>query len=484
MFGWLKRLFAKSQPQSTRVVRLRARYDAAVTTENHWRNVDAMSAKAANDLETRRKLRERSRYETANNCHARGITLTMANDLIGTGPRLQVGYEDDAINEAIETAWHKWATEICLDEKLHTMALSKTVDGEAFAVFVTNPDLYDSVKLDIKPIECDQVSTPAGVVANPFIPNWVDGIVFDERGNPQTYHVMRQHPGDPIVMNWDYDEIPARNMLHWFRCDRPGQLRGIPEITPALPLFSQLRRYTLAVIEAAECAADFAVVLATDSMPDADSMPAGQSSYLDPFDSTEIDKGMMVTGPAGYKPYQMKPEQPTATHDAFCKTILKEIFHCLNMPYAVGSGDFADDSYSSGRLGKQTYMRSIKVQRHPLHYKILDRVFTAWLNEAVMIEGYFGDVRLPATDARDIPHQWHFRDEPYVDPLKDAQADEQDLANCTSTLAEKCAERGLDYRDVIKQQGKEKKLRQEAGIYVDPNPVPVTTANEPAGAAA
>ena len=48
-----------------------------------------------------------------------------------------------------------------------------------------------------------------------------------------------------------YDRVPAAAVIHYFRTDRPGQRRGIPEITPALPLFAQLRRYTLAVIAAA-----------------------------------------------------------------------------------------------------------------------------------------------------------------------------------------------------------------------------------------
>ena len=47
------------------------------------------------------------------------------------------------------------------------------------------------------------------------------------------------------------DVIDANAVIHWFRADRPGQHRGVPEITPALPLFAQLRRYTLAVLGAA-----------------------------------------------------------------------------------------------------------------------------------------------------------------------------------------------------------------------------------------
>lgn len=45
----------------------------------------------------------------------------------------------------------------------------------------------------------------------------------DDAGNPQTYHVLRAHPGEsrgPLVPG--YDEFPAVAVLHWFRPDRPG----------------------------------------------------------------------------------------------------------------------------------------------------------------------------------------------------------------------------------------------------------------------
>ncbi|MEX2386545.1 MAG: hypothetical protein WD534_01605 [Phycisphaeraceae bacterium] len=63
-----------------------ARYDAAQTTaENarHWAMADSLSADSAASADVRRKLRERSRYEVANNSYAKGIVLTLANDCIG-----------------------------------------------------------------------------------------------------------------------------------------------------------------------------------------------------------------------------------------------------------------------------------------------------------------------------------------------------------------------------------------------------------------
>ena len=91
---------------------VRARYDAAQTTaENarHWAMADALSADGAASADVRRKLRERARYEVANNSYAKGIVLTIANDCIGTGPRLQLLTEDSDTNNRVEEAFTRWA---------------------------------------------------------------------------------------------------------------------------------------------------------------------------------------------------------------------------------------------------------------------------------------------------------------------------------------------------------------------------------------
>src|SRR5512137_1506375 len=96
MFSWITNLLTVKPARggANRVIRtIRGRYDAAVTNEDnrrHWANADGLSANAANSAEVRRVLRNRSRYEVANNSYARGIVLTLANDVIGTGPRLQM----------------------------------------------------------------------------------------------------------------------------------------------------------------------------------------------------------------------------------------------------------------------------------------------------------------------------------------------------------------------------------------------------------
>ena len=85
--------WSKRSKRTIAAVRVRAKFDSAQTTPDnrrHWANADYLSADAAASPEVRRLLRSRARYEVANNSYARGIVLTLANDVVGTGPRLQM----------------------------------------------------------------------------------------------------------------------------------------------------------------------------------------------------------------------------------------------------------------------------------------------------------------------------------------------------------------------------------------------------------
>ena len=294
----------------------------------HWANTDGLSANAANSAEVRRVLRNRARYETANNSYARGIVLTLAHDVVGTGPRLQMLTADAEANRRIEIEFSRWAKAVGLAALLRTMRMARATDGEAFAVLTSNQRLATAIQLDLRLVEADQVCTPD---LDARSANSVDGIVFDSAGNPVEYHILKRHPGESASgLNRDYDRLPASSVVHWFRCDRPGMARGIPDIMPALPLFAQLRRFTLAVLAAAETAADFAGILYTDA-------PAnGEADAAEPFEPIELEKRALVTMPGGWKMSQMQAEQPATTYAEFKHELLNEIARCLNMPFKVG----------------------------------------------------------------------------------------------------------------------------------------------------
>jgi hypothetical protein len=82
----------KQEPRKTEAPVTRARFEAAEKGDDyrHWAGADAFSADAALSPEKRRVMRNRARHERVNNSYLAGISATLAGDLIGTGPRLQL----------------------------------------------------------------------------------------------------------------------------------------------------------------------------------------------------------------------------------------------------------------------------------------------------------------------------------------------------------------------------------------------------------
>ena len=443
---------------------VRARYDAAATTsENrrHWAAADTLSAAAANSPSVRRTLRARARYEVANNSYARGIVSTLANYCIGPGPRLQMLTEDEAANRLVEREFTTWAEAVGLPEKLRTMRQAAAQDGEAFALLTANERLESPVKLDLRLIEADQVTTPQPPLNTTQA---TDGIVFDRAGNPVEYHVLKNHPGDGGTA--EFDRVPAEAMIHYFRVDRPGQVRGIPEITPALPLFAQLRRYTLAVIAAAETAADFAAVLYTDAPPDGDSEDVPEA-----MDLVELERRMATVLPGGWKLGQIQSQQPSTRYGEFKREILNEIARCLEMPYNVAACNSSGYNYASGRLDHQVWHRAIRVQQGHLSRAVLDRLLRAWLDEAILVTDYL-PLWMRTTSPRALVHQFFWDGMEHVDPLKEAGAQAVRLGQHTTTLAYEYARQGRDWEVELRQRGKEQALMRQLGLAAEGTALP------------
>ena len=444
---------------------IRLKYDAAQTTpENarHWAMADGLSADGSMTPEIRRTLRNRARLEVANNAYARGMILTLADVCIGTGPRLQMLSDDEDFNSIIEEEFVAWAEAIRLAERLKTLRMSKIADGESFCALLKNPKVRHPVEIDLRPVETDRVTSPY-----PTVTNEVDGVEYDSFGNPVQYHVSSEHPGDGSIWHGTFSAIPSEFMLHWYRSDRPGQSRGLPEIMPALPLFAQLRRYTLAVLAAAETAADFAAVMYTDSPAQGDEAEAPT-----PYDLVPLEKRMLTVMPDGWKIGQIRAEQPTTSYSEFKREILGEIGRCMQVPVNILLGDSSKHNYASGRLDHQSFFKSIKVEQASCEQVLLFPIFNVWYREAVRI-GLFTPPknafplyrtiaqrkRVATTSGssnRDPTARWFWDGMEHVDPLKEAKASAARIDARTSNLAIECAKQGLDWEDVLNQAAKEK----------------------------
>jgi len=435
--------------------RRRSKFDSAQTgAENreHWRHADDLSANAAADPATRRTLRRRSRYERDNDPHIDGLTEALADDMIGTGPRLQLnlGEEHYAAARDVMKSFRLWCRAVGLAGKLRLLHEAKPTDGESFGQFVTNAALPNLVKLDIRLFETDQVETPGFDVFGK--PNAISGIEFDQDGNPEWYHVLKQHPGDSDFWNWSGEStrVAARFILHWFRQRRAGQARGLPKLTSALNVSSQGRRFALATLAAAEYAASVNAVLESDAPPpDPDDDGDDETADARPKDWSEVNyrRNTLLVTPGGTKLKQIEAEHPTANYGEFMDRQHGTIGRSVRAPLNMVTGSSASFNFASGRLDGLPYQSMVWIERDDFEQRIVDRIFLAWVQEAQLV-GLIPD-GLPAVN--EWEWVWHWDAFEQLDPLKEAKAVELQLRLKLITLSEACAAKGLDWREVLDQ---------------------------------
>jgi len=422
--------------------RIRQKYDAAATTnENarHWANADGLGPDSALDPGVRRILRNRARYEVANDTYAAGIINTLANDTIGRGPMLQVFDLPKEEAKTVELLFWQWSVATKFALKLRTMRRAKAVDGESFASFFTNPRVKNPVRLDLQLHEAEMIASPKW---KPDDTSLADGIIFDDFGNVAGYTVLREHPGEmrSIGAN-DYETVRADEMIHLFNADRPSQSRGAPEIAAALPLFALRRRYSLAVLRAAENAALHSGIIHTQAN-------AADPQELEPLEAIDLERGMQTVLPKGWEYSQLKAEQPTASFDPFTKAIIREVGRCVNMPFNIAAGDSSGYNYSSGRMDHQVYFKANDVERAVVFEAgACDPTFSRWWAEARLIPGYLP----PTAQSRTSPplHSWRWDGREHVDPQKEASAQATKLSSGSTHLRTEYAKEGKDFDDEV-----------------------------------
>ncbi len=423
---------------------INAKFDLAQTTADnrkHWASADGLSSRAATSHAVRRVVRMRSRYEAENNSWYAGMLRTAANHIVGNGPRLQLLTPDPEANARVEKAWRLWAAKADLPEMLRTLVKTYWQDGEVFLMRADRQSLWPNVTLDLRTFEADQISSPWNqAYDDPYID---DGIRFDRSTNEIEYYVYDHHPGSntPLsTLNGKW--YSARDVLHLFRVERPGQVHGIPRATASLQTLPIMRRQELATLFSAETAANFAMFLESNSPSlDPSSSPAD-------FAEIEITRNMLTTLPAGWKIGQVKPEQPTSTYNSFQSQALKSFCRCTNMPYGIAAGTFQESNFSAAKADmRMLWQPEVQSEQSRLECSILSGVFVWWLEAAIYVPGLLAG--LPPINQ--IDHVWHHPPIPSLDPIDDANAATARLSSGQTSLTEEYATRGKDFATGIQR---------------------------------
>ena len=394
---------------------------------NRWGDTDSwkFATNASGDTTHIRHDRNRAtsaaRMEYENNPYAKGMVNRLANEVICTGPTLEItprtsSARSESAAKTLERRWAEHADETNFRQRLWMNVVEPVIGGECFNIFRSNRGLK-TVQVEFEQYEGIQFGTPWGSYwnwrQNTEYP-YVDGMRLDANGNISEFHKLKYHPGSQYQsasMEYNqYDIISPDVCCHIFRKERPTQYRGISQLTPCVELFAKLRRYTDAVLETAENAASILGSIET-SMGIDDCAPGPSSTRR-----MMIGSAMFMNMPEGWKANPFKAEQPTTTYNEFKNAILHEIMQCLLLPWNQAAGDSSDYNFSSARMDHLIFDRMIAIIRQMLEKRLINRFFDFWMEFAMYTPGII------PTGLGAFDYRWYWPKRVAVDPVKQADA--------------------------------------------------------------
>ena len=434
-------------------------------------------------------LRQRSRDLLRNNPLALGAVNTVCTSVIGTGLTLQsridrdfLGLSDkeaDSWEANTEREFRLWAESTDCDAgrhltfaQLQSLVFRSTLEnGDCFVLlsFIDRPTSPYALALQI--IEADRVCNSNHQSDSDTL---VAGVQKDKYGAPVSYHILKTHPGNRSSQPRQWQIIPAfsrcgtrRQILHVYKVVRPGQTRGVPYLAPVIEALKQLGSYTDAEIMAAVVSSYFTVFVKTPT-GDADLAPMSLSnSKAATNDNYALGNGAIIGLAEGEDITTANPGRPNAQFDPFIQAILRQIGVALELPFELLIKHFTA-SYSAARAALLEAWRFFMTQRTWLAQQFCQKVYEAWLLEAVLL----GRIQAPgfvsgdtAIRAAFLGSQWTGTAPGQIDPLKEIQAARERISLGVSTLSRETAMlTGEDWEKTHKQTVKEQRMRQHDNI--------------------
>jgi len=173
--------------------------------------------------------------------------------------------------------------------------------------------------------------------------------------------------------------------------------------------------------------------------------------------------------PAGVDVKEFNPNRPNQNFSEFVKAKLRAVARGLGLSYATLTGDLREVNFSSIRQGVLEERDAYRVVQTFAIEHICQPIFEAWLEMALVAR----QVSVPyPTNAAEFEvyftaANWQPRGWTWVDPVKDVQASIQAIGASLNTLQQSCAERGLDWRAVMRQRKREIDFAQRLGLEVN-----------------
>jgi lambda family phage portal protein len=430
------------------------RYDAASKTSrtSNWLtpSTDATSAIVNPSV-----IRNRARDLVRNNPWAAKGVAVIVNNVVGYGIRAQLQGSTARSSKRAQDLWKAWAeTEQCDAQGLtdfygiqQNVMRSVVESGECLIRLRLRPAQDGlAVNCQLQTLEPDHLyEFNDGPLPNGgYIQR---GIEYDAIGRRVAYYLYKAHPGsiNQFFSNFSsgYSRVPAYEVIHVFRTDRPGQERGVSWLAPVMIRLRELDIYEDAYLNRQKLANLFAAFIYTDDPNEAEAEFS---------DVSELTPGSMYVLKQGRSVEFSKPPQAD-DYGPYTLANLKAVAAGLGITYESLTGDLSQVNFSSARMGWQEFGRSIDSWRWQLIIPRLCNGVTRWFADIVGIS--------------DLQTEWTPPARMMVDPTREVPAIKDAIRAGLMTQSEAIREQGYDPTQMLNEYAKDNELLDSLGIVLD-----------------
>jgi lambda family phage portal protein len=390
--GWA---FRRAQARSA--LQVMANYDAATTGKrgSSWKRSGSDADGAAGH---RARLAFTGRDMIRNTGLALRAQTVITNNVVGDGIIWKVAGASELRKKALRAVLKAHFDTVAIDADgrcnlygLQRLAMNAVVaDGEAL-IRRRRRSNRDGLALpmQIEVLEIDYLDTTrdsalrvAGVDGEVR-----EGIEYDAIGRRVAYWLFPRHPGATRAIRDGLTSrrVPASEIIHIYRQDRPKQMRGVSWFAPVALNLQDLADGQDAQIMRQKIAACFAAFRVA---PEADFAAPGTEA-ADVAGLSSLMPGRIQNLAPG-EDIRFSSPPPVDGYDAFTRIILQMVASGMGITYEALSGDLSKVNFSSARMGRMEMDRNVSAWQWLLMIPQMMQPLAAWVMEAWQIGNGLG----------------------------------------------------------------------------------------------
>jgi lambda family phage portal protein len=373
--------------------------------------------------------------------------------MIGPGIRIVPATGDEALDKILSQRFEDKTDTIDFFGRQtfyglqNTMAGRYYVDGESMALMVAVGDDFQ-----IKLVDQSQIDGTAnfqqadGGIA-------IAGVVLDDLGRPKAYDFYKNYiAGLPLLQSLERVRIPAEDVLHFFKVETAGQVRGLPHLSASLLRAKEHDDYCDAQLVRMKLGAlNCGIVTNPDGTVLQDQgAPPGEGS---------LEPGTLLRLQPGENYVQNEATTIGAEVNEHEKGILREICAGAGVPSFLVTFDLSEVNFSSARVGILEFRKKIAAHQDAFAFSVLRPVWRRFVTTEILS----GRLDAPLTEAT-MRHRCIPPKQEWLQPDKDVIGEANAIAAGLMSRKEAVSARGWDIETIDAEFAADKAREEALGL--------------------